>query len=336
MKSPEFSRREFFTRLVDRSVFFDGLPKFPAPPEYPKEGKIASLAAIASMAGVIRVSRRLFLVASGITALGFELEKAMADISVQVEKVDSEIAGGNQSFPWNPLDERVDGLVSTGRNPGGAFDKADQIEQLIYGEKARSLWWKPLRQWDAEIAEAVVIKEDVYDDKGNLIVRANWRQAGFCAYGASASILSSRISGPISILGIELNEFERKQIATMFFGGILRDPVFTRITADVIGVVRDDYFPKGVPIIVNYTPIPYEDWWGSLSGIAVNGDFIITRPMNHKDGDGALIKTSYNPSSLKQIAVLNPGQVQLGEEGAAVFIDPVVAGLVMGNLRIVS
>lgn len=302
----------------------EGVVKVPAPPQLPDRGidLALSIAAYYSKAQNFRLGRRELLastVAGTALLINGRQNKAEAQ-QYQIEDVEYTPLHGRQSFPWLPLDPRVEGLAATGRNPGGVLDKYDELDREINGARARSAWWQSTRDWF----------EGIYRDNVN---ESNFRWAGFCAYAAAAAWFSPPIEGSIVVLGREFSERERLQLATLYFAGMKRDPLYTEITPDVVGVVRDDYFAQGVPVIVDRSDNPQQNWWVLKKGNSRTGFFITTEFLTHLDTI-RLKEAHYNPVNLRQIAVLNPDVAQPGEEGAFVFVDKRVAGLVIGTEKL--
>lgn len=275
-------------------------------------------------AGPLRTNRRRFLASLGVVGgliLNGRLDRAEAG-RYRIEPVEYERTSGT-SFPWNPLDERIGGIIATGRNPGGAFDKYDALDRIINGPQARSSYWISTSQWDAQIAQEVV-------NEGNFF------QAGFCLPAATAGLLSPKIEGGIEILGIPFDEFERKQIATMYYGGMPREPFYTEVTSEVVGYVRDVLYPQGLPVVANYYPSRDQDWWGAVSAISDSGEFLITRPITSPQNSREWNRAYYNPYGLRQIAILNSGTPQPDEKGLFEFIDKKVGGLIIGTHQLVG
>ncbi|OGE27995.1 hypothetical protein A2867_03635 [Candidatus Daviesbacteria bacterium RIFCSPHIGHO2_01_FULL_40_11] len=325
------SRRELFgsfssaEKSADKGIsVVEGNIVIPNKPLLVPETKLSTVGYLA-VAGALTASkltltRRDFLRASALVggSLLLRPERAAAEEPYQIVPMEYERSlGWHRSYPWLPVDGRVEGEEATGFNEGGPWDKYDALDRILNGRRARSVYWQPTRDWLISVAYLALLENN----------GANSAWSGYCMDAAAAAFFAPRIEGPISVLGIDFTERDRLVIATMRWGGLAREMVDTSDIEDIKTRVENSE-----AVVVNHSTVPGQDWWGLVREVQGNS-VVITRILKW-DKDG--LQTEYRHySQLRGAYSLQENRPQPGFEGNFAVVDRTVGGLIVGTHQLV-
>lgn len=246
--------------------------------------------------------RKLLFLKVPIAVTGVALGRNIAE--------DLQPARGEQGLPWGSADEIVRGLWDS------AFDKYDALDRFVNGRRARSSYWKSTKDWLKEVCKKALLETG----------SPAW--TGFCRDAAAGMWFAPVIRGDLPVAGITFSEEERQKIATFSYGGLLRYPEYSSCGESAAEI--EEWIRDGWCVAVNRSPVPYQDWWGVVTGIDKAGRWIVSRPTTGRES--GLQKESKYPYQLWNAAVLQTTDTpHPGFEGNFVVINRDVGGLIIGT-----
>lgn len=236
--------------------------------------------------------------------------------------------GQVMSLPWCPLDASLEGSVATGLNEGGPWDKYDALDREINENRARSIYWPQqggfasTRDWLTYVALGSLLKNNYATRKSD----------GQCMDAVAGSFFGPAISGPISILGIDFTEWERKVIAANRWAGLARDPLNINDRQDIINRVN-----SGECVVAEVEP----SWWAVIRDIQSNGTLVFTRYLRAtKFGYEVGLQTEYRTfAQLRNAGVkvlYDNGIAEPDFEGSFVTVNRQIGGLILGTHQLIG
>lgn len=235
--------------------------------------------------------------------------------------------GRHKSFPWLPLDGSIEGDEATGFNKGGPWDKYDALDRALNGYRARSVYWRPTRDWLIDVAWHALY-DGGYQNYLNI---RSW--SGYCMDAGAASYFAPKIEGPITVIvgnqKFEFSESDRQVIGTMRWGGLARrslDPGSKEFA---------DRVDNGEAVVVNHSGYSYMDWWGYGKKRKPNGKLDIVRSRVWTQA-GLLVEIEKYPEELWGAYLLDDSQPQPGYEGNFAVVDRQVGGLILGTHQLIA
>lgn len=243
----------------------------------------------------------------------------LLDAKYQIVDVPYEPGRGNiQSFPWIPSASSREGIEATATNEGGAMDRYDAVFEAIYGVKIRDLYTLSSRE---HLAMAHTANLAGAGEGGDV-----W--AGFCLDAGSASFFAKPIYEGRNVLGVDFSKRELMQIATLNYAGLLREAVNPN---DAEGLWN--WIVNGRAVMVDWSQNPNQQWWGIARWIDEDNTVVITRHQRFTEEDG-LHTERRHISQLRGAFILSDG-VADPNYGSYDFLDKTVAGVILGNKKIV-
>lgn len=279
---------------------------------------LASAAGILTVARIIELTRKDLFKLAVLSPVAGEVTKT---IEAQIAPVEYERSlGRDRSFPW--LGKRK-GIVAAGLDEGGPWDKYDELDCIINGRRARSVYWPKMggpsstREWLTQILDNAITSE------------AGIAWTGYCLDAAAASYFAPRIKGPVKIKGIEFSVWDISVVDTMRFGGLARKTLDLGDTEQIRRRIQE-----GEAVLLDHSDTGTQNWWGLGREIQDDETVVITRSSDLEE-DG--LQTVYkNIAELRGAKLLTTDQKpESGYEGNFAVVDRLVGGLIVGTHRLV-